>query len=119
MGMKQKQTVKATLGAIVFSAEILIVFLGALVTFGLRLVDPAVALIGGGILCVLMVAVIPVLRFRWGLIAGWALQVVIVATGFITTMMFVVGGLFLVLWAYCMIAGSRIDREKAQFEMGE
>lgn len=117
--MRQKQTVKATLGAIVFSAEILIVFLGALVTFGLRLVDPAVALIGGAVLCVLMVAVIPVLRFRWGLVTGWTLQVVIVATGFVTSMMFVVGGLFLILWAYCMIAGNRIDQEKARSEIGE
>ncbi|SEC15913.1 Protein of unknown function [Paramicrobacterium humi] len=118
--MRRTQSLKATLGSIVFSAEILVVFLGSLVAFGLKLVDPPVAFIGGGILCVLMIAVIPVLRFRWGLICGWVLQGVIVATGIVMPLMFVVGGLFLLMWVYCMVVGARIDREKLhQNQSGE
>ncbi|PFG31155.1 DUF4233 domain-containing protein [Paramicrobacterium agarici] len=112
--------VRATLGSIVFSAELLVVFLATLVAFGLKAVEPVTAFVAGGILCVLMVAVIPVLRFRWGLICGWALQGVIVATGIVMPQMFVVGGLFLIMWIYCMIVGARIDREKSRrLEAGE
>ncbi len=116
----RSQNIKATLGSIVFSAELLVVFLGALVAFGLKAVDPVTAFVGGGVLCVMMVAVIPLLRFRWGLICGWVLQGVIVATGIVMPMMYVVGGLFAIMWVYCMIVGARIDREKsAQQETGD
>ncbi|WP_166983757.1 DUF4233 domain-containing protein [Paramicrobacterium fandaimingii] len=112
--------VRATLGSIVFSAELLIVFLATLVAYGLDAVDPVTAFVAGGILCVLMVAVIPVLRFRWGIVCGWVLQGVIVATGIVMPLMYVVGGLFLIMWIYCMVVGTRIDREKNhRFEAGE
>lgn len=105
--------VRASLGSIVFGFELLVVFLATLVTYGLKLLDPIPAFVGGGVLCLLMVAVIPVLRYRWGLVCGWVLQGVIVATGFVLTMMFFLGGLFAVMWVYCMIAGGRIDRRDA------
>lgn len=118
--MRGGQNIKATLGSIVFSAEILVVFLASLVAYGMKMVEPPIAFIGGGVLCVLMVAVIPVLRYRWGLICGWILQGIIVATGILMPLMFIVGGLFLIMWVYCMVVGARIDREKTQqFQSGE
>jgi hypothetical protein len=41
------------------------------------------------------------------------LQVLILASGFFNPAMFVVGVLFGGMWAYCMVAGSRIDRQRA------
>ncbi|MCW4459693.1 DUF4233 domain-containing protein [Microbacterium sp. MPKO10] len=112
--------IRATLGSIVFSAELLVVFLATLVAYGLKAVPPVTAFVSGGILCVLMVAVIPVLRFRWGLICGWVLQGVIVATGIVMPQMYVIGGLFLLMWVYCMVVGTRIQKEQnRRFEAGD
>jgi hypothetical protein len=47
---------------------------------------------------------------------GWILQLVLIFTGFIEPMMFVVGILFAVAWWYGIRTGIRIDREAAQRE---
>jgi hypothetical protein len=97
----------------VLGFEVIVVFLAALVAFGLRSLSPVAALAGGGVLIVIMLLTLGLLRFRWGFAVGWLVELAIVATGFVLPAMFVVGGFFAVLWAYCMIQGARIDREKA------
>lgn len=106
------RSVKRSLASIVLGFETVVVFLAALVTFGLGSVPPAVALGGGVVLCLALVALIGLLRFPWAYPAGWALQAVIVATGFITPAMFFVGALFAAMWTYCMINGTKIDHQK-------
>ena len=93
--------------------EVIVVFLAALVAFGLRSLPPAQALVGGGGLILIMLVTLGLLRFRWGFAVGWLVELAIVAAGFVLPAMFVVGGFFALLWAYCMIQGARIDREKA------
>ncbi|MFZ0529437.1 MAG: DUF4233 domain-containing protein, partial [Propionicimonas sp.] len=41
---------------------------------------------------------------------GWLTQVVAVALGFATPMMFAVGGMFALLWVVCFILGRRIEQ---------
>lgn len=101
------------LGQIVLGFEFVVVFLGALVAFGLKAVPPAVALGGGGALVVVMLATIGLLRYRWGFALGWALQAIVIASGFIVGMMFIVGAIFTGMWAYAMITGERLDRTNA------
>ena len=90
--------------------EFIIVFLGALVVFGLKAAPAPLALGGGAVMVVLMLATIPLLRYRWGFWIGWVLQALVLASGFLVGMMFVVGILFTALWTYCMITGARLDR---------
>ena len=59
-----------------------------------------------------MLATIGLLRHRWAYVLGWALQVLILASGFLNPAMFVVGAIFGGMWAYCMVVGARIDRER-------
>ncbi|MDH6237392.1 DUF4233 domain-containing protein [Cryobacterium sp. CG_9.6] len=106
------RSVKRSLASIVLGFETIVVFLAALVTYGLDTLPPVVALGGGAVLCLLMVALIGLLRFSWSYPVGWALQALIIATGFITPAMFFVGALFAAMWTYCMINGNRIDNQK-------
>jgi len=107
------RSAQRSLGSIVLGFEFVVVFLGALVIFGLKALPAAVALGGGAILVVLMLVTIPLLRFRWGFWLGWALQVVVIAAGFLVSMMFIVGAIFAGMWAYCMVVGARLDRANA------
>ncbi|MDJ0350501.1 DUF4233 domain-containing protein [Cryobacterium sp. PH29-G1] len=110
------RSVKRSLATILLGFETIVVFLGAVVTLGLVSVatepgpvSPLAVVIGGVLLCLSMVALIALLRFRWSYFIGWLLQAVIIATGFVTPAMFFVGALFAAMWTYSMIVGSKID----------
>lgn len=121
------RSVRQSLASIVLGSEVIVVFLAALVIWGLAPTEngtfdlpPWVALAAGGVLILGLIAVIGLLRFRWGYALGWALQVLILAAGFINPAMFFVGAIFGGLWWYCMVVGARIDRERtAQADPGK
>ena len=113
------RSVRQSLASIVLGFEIIVVFLAALVVWGLApdgdgpLGLPRwVALVAGGVLIVGLVATIGLLRYPWGFALGWVLQALIIAAGFLNPAMFFVGILFGGLWWYCMVAGARIDRDR-------
>lgn len=107
-----QRSVKRSLASIVLGFETIVVFLGALVTFGLGTIPALWALGGGAVLVLALVAVLALLRYRWAYLAGWTLQGIIIATGFVTPAMFFVGALFAAMWTYCMVNGTRIDQQK-------
>lgn len=116
------RSIRRSLAAIVLAFEVIVVFLAALVIWGLAqgageegALPSWVALAAGGVIILGLVATMGLLRFEWAYVLGWTLQVLIVASGFINPAMFVVGALFGGMWWYCMVAGSRIDRERAAF----
>jgi hypothetical protein len=118
--VRASRSVRASLASILLGFELIVVFLGALMIWGLTPEDGGAfglprwaALVAGGAVIVLMVATIGLLRFRWAYLLGWAVQVLILAAGLINPAMFFIGALFGRIWAYCMIVGERIDREKA------
>ena len=98
-----------TLEAIAFglSAPVLISVAGVSAATGLT--------IGLGLLVACFV-VAGLLRFPWAYAVGWAVQVAAVAVGFVVPTMFVVGGIFLALWATAYFLGRKIERERAEWE---
>ncbi|MGO3886877.1 MAG: DUF4233 domain-containing protein [Mycetocola sp.] len=98
------------LGSIVVTFELLVIFLGSLVAFGLKAVSPMTAFVGGGVICVLLILSALLLPRTIGLVVGTAVHVAIVVTGIVLPAMYVVGALFLALWLYCMYTGIKIDR---------
>lgn len=48
-------------------------------------------------------------RGRIGYIAGWVVQVLAMAGGFVVPAMFFIGGIFAVLWLVLMRIGPRVD----------
>lgn len=113
------RSVKRTLATIVLGFEVIVVALAALVIFGLQALPPWLALGGGAVLGLAMVAVLALLHYEWAYVVGWILQLIMVAAGFLNPAMFFVGGMFAAMWAYCMIAGSRIDNQNQNFPNNE
>lgn len=109
---RRERTIRELLGSIVLGFELIVVFLGALVLFGLQSLPAAVALGGGALLVVLMLIALGTLRSSVGIVLGWFVQLVVVAAGFLVPAFFIVGAIFTAMWAYCMIVGARIDRNK-------
>lgn len=110
----QGRSIQRSLGSIVLGFELVVVFLGALVVFGLKALPAASALGGGAAMVIAMAATIALLRFRWAFTVAWILQLIVVASGFLNPVLFIVGVLFTGLWAYCMITGARLDRQSPQ-----
>jgi hypothetical protein len=116
----EPRSVRRTLASIVLAFEVVVVFLAALVIWGLARegggalgLPEWVPLVGGGVVILGLVLTMGLLRHEWAYGLGWALQAVIFASGVLNPAMFVVGALFGGMWAYCMIAGGRIDRDRA------
>ncbi|HEY8282658.1 MAG TPA: DUF4233 domain-containing protein [Leifsonia sp.] len=109
---RRERTVRELLGSIVLGFEVVIVFLGSLVLYGLHALPAGLALGGGAALIVLMIVAVGLLRSPVGIVLGWLAQLVVVAAGFLVPAFFIVGAVFTAIWTYCMIAGARIDRAK-------
>ncbi|MDR6970363.1 DUF4233 domain-containing protein [Leifsonia shinshuensis] len=108
--VRRQRSLRELLGSIVLGFELLVVFLGALVLFGLHSLPAWLALGGGAALIVLMIIAIGLLRNTAGVVLGWIVQLVVVAAGILVPAFFIVGAIFTAMWAYCMIAAARIDR---------
>jgi hypothetical protein len=112
---RRQRSVTEMLLSIVLALEGVLVFFVTLVVFGLREVEPAVAFGGGAALIVALMVTGRVLRYPWGVWLGWALQVVLVATGILVPLMYFIAACFLAIWIYCFVKGRQIDRQKAAF----
>lgn len=96
--------------------EVFVVLFAALVAFGLR--EPGssagqIWAVAGGVaaLCVIAAGLV---RRPWGIWLGSAVQVLLIASGVVVSMMFVVGVVFAALWVVALVLGHRIDTERAE-----
>uniref|UniRef100_UPI0026098633 DUF4233 domain-containing protein n=1 Tax=Microbacterium sp. TaxID=51671 RepID=UPI0026098633 len=98
--------------------ESIIVFLGGLVVYGLRVlpdgIEPWWGIIGGSVLALLMVITAGLLRHSWAIAVGWALQVVVLLGGFLVPALVIVAIIFGGMWAYATIKGASIDARNAR-----
>lgn len=76
-------------------------------------VPTVTALVVGLGLAVLSLVTAGLLRKSWGYHVGSLIQVAAIGLGFVVTMMFVVGGVFALLWFGAIYLGRKIEREKA------
>jgi Protein of unknown function (DUF4233) len=68
----------------------------------------------GIVLSIVLVISCALLTRPFGYALGWILQLVLIATGFVESMMFIVGAMFAAAWWYGLRAGGRLDRENAR-----
>jgi len=105
--------IRESVGSIVLGFELIVLFLGALVAWGLH-VAPAGIVIGGGVaLIVLAIVAIMTLRYRFGTWIGFAVQILAVLAGIWVHMMFIVGAIFLAIWIYAMYSADKAERIRA------
>lgn len=99
------------LAASVLISEAFVVFFAVLAAVRLSPDRTRAVVITGVVLASTAIALSGLLRHRWAYLAGWLLQVVLIATGFAIPLMFVLGLIFAVLWAAAIRVGSRlVDR---------
>jgi len=115
---KKRRSTKVMFASTVLLLEAFVAFFATLAVFGLKRgeVPPALILGFGIALSVVLVLACAVLSKPWGIGLGWALQILLILTGFAEPMMFIVGVLFAACWWYGVRAGIRIDRENVQRE---
>ncbi|WP_129658486.1 DUF4233 domain-containing protein [Rothia halotolerans] len=116
---KKPASVRMMFASTVLLLEAFVVFFATLAFFGLEVLHASVAarvwtMVGGMALAAAFVVLCGFLRRPGGYAVGWALQVLLVATGFLLPAMFVIGACFLAAWWYSMVTGVRLDREKAE-----
>lgn len=102
--------------AAILSLEAIVLGLSTLVLLPLVKVSTGTALSVGIGLCVACILVAGLSRHQWALWLGWAIQVAAIALGFLITAMFVLGVVFLALWATAYFLGIRIERDRAAWE---
>lgn len=114
--IRRKRPARIVFGEAMLLLEAFLVVFATLVAYGLR-VAPNGVVWGVGLGLAAVLAVLGGLqRFRSGRVAGSVAQAAVLAGGFAVPMMFVIGGVFVVLWVAMMRLGARIDRERAAFD---
>lgn len=112
----RKKSTQRTLGSMLLAFESFVVFFATLVAFGLKVADGPVVWAIGLSLAFILIATPAILGRKFSYAFGWFLQVVVVALGIWVPLMYVVGAIFVCLWAWGMIAGSTIDKARSVFE---
>jgi hypothetical protein len=110
---RRRRGAAESLLSIVLVLEAMSMFFVMLVVNGRDLLPAGVAFGGGLAAIVVMLLVSRVLRFRWGLVLGCLVQVGLIACGLLDPVMYVVAGVFVALWTYCLIKGLQLDRLNA------
>jgi hypothetical protein len=118
---ERNKSTKRALSSILMAFESLVVFFATLVAFGTKALGPttenAATVWAAGLTLAVTLIVTPALLGKPGsYIFGWALQIVVVFTGVWVPLMYVVGGIFLCLWIWAMVAGGTIDKARAAYE---
>ena len=110
-----ERSTRKALASIVLGFELIIVVLIGLTIFGLDLTEPRwLGLVIGGVLALLCVLALATMRLREvGIWLGWATHVLMLSTAFLLPAALFVGGIFTALWVYCLVRGSKIDRDNA------
>jgi hypothetical protein len=98
--------------------EAFLVFFATLVAVALSDLPNDAVWAGGGALALACVVAAGTVRRPGGLVLGWVLQVLVLATGFWVPAMFALGGVFVLIWAWLLSVGRRIDRDRAAWAAG-
>jgi hypothetical protein len=96
--------------AAVLVFEGLVVFFATLVAKDLSDVDGATVWWVGGTASLACLMLAGFLRRPWGLTVGSALQVVLIAAGFVVPAMFFLGVIFAALWFLAIYLGRRVEQ---------
>jgi hypothetical protein len=102
--------------AAILSLEAIAFGLSAPVLISVAGVSTAAGLWIGLGLTVACIVVAGMLRAPWAYWLGWAIQFGAIALGFATGTMFVLGAIFLALWATAYFLGRKIEVERAEWE---
>ena len=111
----RQRSAQTSLGQVVLGFELIVVGLAALTIFGLGALPPLLALGGGAAVCLLMlITIVLMMKYKWAFVLGWAIQAIIVLSGFAVTMLFLIGAVFAGIWTFAMTTGAKLDSQKKE-----
>ena len=111
--MRNRST-QATLGSLVMVFQSVVVFFATLVGFGLQVYPVPAVICGVGLGLSVFLMIFPAVLGKPGAyLVGWILQLVVISLGVWVPLMYVLGVVFLGMWAWGMIAGGTIDKARA------
>jgi hypothetical protein len=91
-----------------------VVFFATLVGFGLQVYPEPAVIWGVGLGLSVLLMIFPAVLGKPGTyLLGWILQGVVLALGIWVPLMYLLGAIFLAMWAWGMIAGGTIDKARA------
>lgn len=108
--IRRDRGVTETLLSVVLALEAAVLFFATLAINGLTGIPTAVVVGGGAGAIVLFVVVAMLQRYSWGVVLGGVLQVALIATGVLVSVMYVVGVVFATLWIWCLVRARRIEQ---------
>ncbi|MEY3561582.1 MAG: hypothetical protein RL068_734 [Actinomycetota bacterium] len=112
--MKSKSS-KRALASIVLGFESFVAFFATLAAFGLKVAAVEVVWGIGLSVAILMILTPALLRYEWGYWVGWALQAILLVSGFWLWGMFVIGAMLTGMWIWALVAGSTIDIARKRY----
>ncbi|WP_345543375.1 DUF4233 domain-containing protein [Microbacterium jejuense] len=116
--LRRARGAEESLATIVLGFESIVAFLGGLVVYGLKALPASIppwwGIVAGTVVALLMIATTRVTRYRWGIILGWALQVVVLLGAFLVPALAIVAVIFGVMYGYATIKGAALDRRNAR-----
>lgn len=111
---RRYRTLPEKVGSVVLGFESIVVFLAGLVIFGLGALPDGVprwwGVVAGSVMFVVTLAASGTLRWRWGRILGWVIQVAIALGAILVPSILLITIIFGALYAYAMIGGSQVER---------
>ncbi|MDP2773243.1 MAG: DUF4233 domain-containing protein [Nocardioides sp.] len=99
--------------AAVLSLEAITLGLTTPVMISIADVDVTASLVVGLGLAVACLLVAGLLRAEWAYWLGWVIQAAAIGLGFVIPLMFVLGGIFALLWGTAYFLGRKIEQERA------
>ena len=104
-----------TLGSMLMAFESFVLLFATLVAFGLKVADTTAVWVVGLTLALLLIATPAILGKKGSYVWGWILQGLTLLTGIWVPLMWLVGAIFVCLWAWAMIAGTTIDKARRAY----
>ncbi len=124
--IKPKKPAKVQFTSMVLQLEAFVVLFAAFALYGLRgsayergpfaFSSPTALWVVAGVLFVALIVLSRTVARPGGYLAGSVVQVPLLAMGLLLPMMFVVAGIFVVMWVVSLRLGGRIDRERAEYD---
>jgi hypothetical protein len=112
--VRQERSPKRGMCAAILSLEAVVLGLTTPVMINLAHVRWQTAVWIGLGLCVACLLLAGLLRWEAAYLVGWVIQIAAIALGFVVPMMFVLGGIFALLWGTAYFLGRKIERERAE-----
>lgn len=113
MASERERSPRRGMCAAVLGLEAIVLGLTTPVMISIADVATGTALTVGLGLCVVCFLLSGMLRRPWAYYVGWAVQIAAILLGILIPLMFVLGGIFALLWGLADGLGRKIERERA------